>query len=331
MYFRGLTLVAAMFILFSYGKAETGSPVGETMNETVTFATHAADADDLYWALVMAESLREFGGALAGAPIRIYLDDAAPELDTMFAGHRDSLGVTIKHSQTPPGIRKVVYSSKVYAAATAEREAAEQGGIVAWLDPDVVFVKEPSAFRLDSGVVLGYRPVQLLNISSRYQDPLNAFWSRLYFLLGVADSMTFRMTTTTDLVEIRPHFNAGMLIVRPEHGILRAWPLALEKLFEDSIIQRMCAEDRKTAIFLHQAAMAGVILAMVSQRQMKDLPESYNYALMFADRLTPARRPASLDDLVMFRHDLAFADSARRATVTDPSKIFKWVKERWPK
>jgi len=327
---KPLTAVLAAIILLTCGPARTEAPEHKNMNQSVAFATYATDRDDLYWGLVMSESLREFGGSLTNAAVRIYIDDTAPELDTMFLQRRESLNVSIEHSHTPDGMKRIIYAQKAYAAALAERETAQTGEILAWLDPDVVFVKEPSAFRLDSNVALGYRPVQLLNISSRYNQPPDEFWSRLYRILNVADSSIFPMTTTTDLVEIRPQFNAGMLIVRPERGILRSWPPALEKLCADSAIQSIFSKDRRTAIFLHQAALAGAILATVPRDQMADLPSTYNYAFLFADRLPPEKRAASLDDVVMFRHDLAFADPAQRAKVSDSSKIFQWVKQRWP-
>jgi hypothetical protein len=300
------------------------------MDQPVTFATYATDRNDLYWGLVMIESLREFGGSLADAPARIYVDDATPELDTMYLSRREHLQVVVRKSHTPDKMKRVIYAEKAYAAATAENELAGAGGILAWLDPDVIFVKEPSAFWLDTDKVLGYRPVQLLNISSRYDQPPGEFWSRLYTLLGVADSLIFPMTTTTDMVEIRPHINAGMLIVRPENGILRSWPAALEVLCADSSIRQFCVNDRRTAIFLHQAALMGAILKTVPRSRMADLPATYNYAVMFADRMPPEKRVASLDDLVMFRHDLAFSDSSRRETVADSSRIYQWVSERWP-
>ncbi len=328
---KPLTAALAAIILSTCGPARTEAIEHKNMNQSVAFATYATDRDDLYWGLVMAESLREFGGSLAKAPVWIYLDDAAAELDTMFVPRRESLNVQIGHSQTPEEMRKVIYAQKVYAAASAEKELGAECDILAWLDPDVVFVMEPSAFRLDSSVVLGYRPVQLINISSKYDDPPNEFWSHLYRDLGVTDSAVFPMITTTDLVKIRPHFNAGMLIVRPEHGILRSWAPALETVCADSVIQRICAEDRRTAIFVHQAALAGAILASVSQSQMRDLPATYNYAIMFADRLPAESRAASLDDVVMYRHDLAFSDPARRSQYSDSSKVLQWVKQRWPK
>ncbi|PWB67716.1 hypothetical protein C3F09_12920, partial [candidate division GN15 bacterium] len=235
-----LTAVLAGAILITVGAVSSVS-AGDTVKHSITFATYASDGDDLYWALVLAESIRDFGGSLSDAPIWVHLNDAAPELDTMYAPRRDSLKVAIGHSHTPEGMQKIIYSGKVYASATAEKKLAGTTAILAWLDPDVIFVKEPKAFMLGATVALGYRPVQLVNISSPYSEPLNEFWAHLYQDLGVVDSQIYPMTTTTDMVQIRAHFNAGMLIVRPERGILQSWPLALEKVWADPAIQRMCS------------------------------------------------------------------------------------------
>ena len=81
MYLSRLTAWVFMATLASgalAGRETTGSPPMTPM----TFATCATDKDELYWGLVMVESLREFGGRFAGAPVRFYLDGHAPVLDT---------------------------------------------------------------------------------------------------------------------------------------------------------------------------------------------------------------------------------------------------------
>jgi hypothetical protein len=62
------------------------------MTPNLAFATYAFDRDDLYWATVMAESLRTFGGRLRVAPVRTNLDPRSsdPECAT-FRRHTTSL------------------------------------------------------------------------------------------------------------------------------------------------------------------------------------------------------------------------------------------------
>jgi 2-oxo-4-hydroxy-4-carboxy--5-ureidoimidazoline (OHCU) decarboxylase len=55
---------------------------------------------------------------------------------------------------------------------------------------------------------------------------------------------------------IRPYFNAGLLIVRPELRLLRAWPGAFQKAAADKELTNMCRQDQRKMVFLHQAALA---------------------------------------------------------------------------
>ena len=79
-------------------------------------------------------------------------------------------------------------------------------------------------------------------------------------------------------------------------------------LCSDSAIARICANDQRTALFIHQAALAGCILKKLTTTDMKDLPWTYNYAISLADRMPSNKKARSLDDLVTFRYEGAFSD-----------------------
>jgi hypothetical protein len=138
------------------------------------------------------------------------------------------------------------------------------------------------------------------------------------------------VVTPIDEARIRAYFNAGMLIVRPERGILQGWPEAFAQVYSDSVFAEWTKSDRLKAIFLHQAALAGNILANLTRAEIFELPPTYNYPLNLADKYPAARKPLSLDSLVMFRHDGVFATAEQLARVDDGSKILTWLKARLP-
>ncbi|MFH1336354.1 MAG: hypothetical protein ABII96_07525 [Candidatus Zixiibacteriota bacterium] len=310
------------------------NPKGEPANMEkgkIVFATFAHDPDELTWALVMIESIRTFGGTLRNVPVWLYLPENHPEMDIMAQDKQSSLRISVKKSRTPEEAKPLWFSGKVFASALAEKEASGKYEILAWLDPDMVFVKEPHAFLLDDGISLGYRPVMHQLIGSLYSEPPNEFWARLYQKLSVPDSSLFPMVTPVDQANLRSYFNAGMLIVRPKRGILRKWPECFKVLYTDSVFVEMCKKDQLKAIFLHQAALAGAILNMLHRSDMIELPPTYNYPLNLTDKYPADKKPKSLDELVMFRHDLMFSDPERKDQVKDTSMIFSWLKERFPK
>jgi hypothetical protein len=297
--------------------------------ETLVFATYADNDNDLYWAGVLGESIRTFGGRFKNCAIWVYISDNASELDKSTLEKIDSLNITIKKCPIPGNIGSFYYSGKVFAAGEAEKAACSQFEILAWLDPDMVFVKEASDFLLSDGIDLGYRPVQLVNISSRFDEPLDEYWRRIYQLLGVSDSSVFPMTTTVDNVRIRPHFNAGMIIVRPNAGVLEKWAGNISTLMKDSLIIEMCGEKKLNNIFLHQAALAGTILSMIPRNRMRDFPPTYNYAVFLTDKMPDSLKISSLDDVVMFRHDPQFTRIEQLEKYAGSSRIFRWLKDRW--
>jgi hypothetical protein len=328
---KAILIIVAFFLIWVGFYATINQ--GESPNMTkprLIFATYAQDKDDLHWACVMFESIDTFTGPYKEMPRWLYLVDPTSEMESLAVKSQSKYKYEIKQSATPQQAARLFYAGKVYASALAENEAAGRYAYLAWLDPDIVFVKLPESFNLPDTITLGYRPVMHQLIGSSYNQPPDPFWSRLYNLLDVPDSAIFPMTTPVGESRIRAYFNAGMLIVRPEQGILRGWPKVFEILYTDSTIMEMVNSDRLKMIFLHQAALAGNILTKIPQAQMLELPPTYNYPLNLADKYPPAKKPVSLDSLVMFRHDGKFTTAEQLAKVDDGSQIMAWLKQRLP-
>ncbi|MBM4159660.1 MAG: hypothetical protein FJ217_01030 [Ignavibacteria bacterium] len=191
-------------------------------------------------------------------------------------------------------------------------------------------MNEPREFFLPRGVNLAYRPVMHKLIGSRYSEPPDEFWSRLYEKLAVPQSNIFPMVTPVDQETIRAYFNAGILVVHPERGLLRRWPPCFEVLCCDSVLKEMSVRDRRKQIFLHQAALTGAILTHLDRSEMMELPEVYNYPLFLHQQMPARLRPVSLDSLVTLRYDILFADPSWGEELRDSSQILQWFKQRFP-
>lgn len=288
-------------------------------------ATFADRPINLHWAMVMVESIRSFGGSLRDSEIRIYIPENRPELDMMLDRAPESLRITVRKAAFPPEVvRGYPLSHKVFVSAQAEKEALNESEILVWLDHDTVFVKEPSEFLLPAAMSLGYRPVQIQIIGSEFGKEPDEYWGQIYKLLSIPESNIFSMKSCVDQVDIRPYFNVGMLVVRPEKGILKSWANAFLRMCSNAELKEMCRRDEVRALFLHQAAFVSV-LKLVKREEMKELPESYNFPMTFINKYPVNKKPKSFDDLVSFRHDMPYSDTLHNEKLRDGSAIYAWL------
>ena len=314
-------------------ESETRTQTGaseEMLNRQIVLGTYAADSEALYWTLVMIESLRTFGGKLRNAPVWVYLPDSHPELGKSNGTRPIPEGVTLKRSSIPRDARQFYFSGKVLAAALAESDAVCKYQLLVWLDPDVIFVNEPRDFLLPDSISLGYRPVMHKLIGSRFSEPTDEFWARVYDKLGVSAASIFPIQTPVDQETIRAYFNAGLLVLRPEMGVLRKWPECFASLYTDSVIVEWCNQDQLKAVFLHQVALAGDILSTLRRQDMIELPATYNYSVFLQDKYPTDKRPRSVDDVVLFRHEFMFSDTTELERIRGAQRMYPWMKERVP-
>lgn len=300
--------------------------------DRIIFATYAEDGADAAAALTLAESLRSFGGGMRDAALWLYLPEGKPGLAGAVAERAAALGAAVRSSPTPDAAWEFYFAHKVYGAAAAESAAAAAGhALLAWLDPDTVVVREPAAFLLGPDTELACRPVMHQLIGSEFALPADEFWTRAYQAMGVAADRVFPVTTPVDGKTIRAYFNAGMLVARPQRGVLRQWPAQFERLSSDGFFREQCRLDQRKRVFLHQVALAGAVLTSLRQPEIALLDEFYNYPFFFFDQYPAGRRPRSLDDPVTLRHDLRmFQDPEFYRRARDGSAIVRWLERRLP-
>ncbi len=300
-------------------------------NETgVVFAAYAASSEELQHAFYLAESLREFGGALKDSPVRVYvpenLEEDLPDVEAKFA----SINAEVRTSRMPEEAAWFYYAGKVYAAGQAENEAAKNCAYLVWMDEDTIVLGEPTAFRLSPDISFAYRPVMHNRSGTIFGEPPNPFWGRIYEVLGIPDSSIFPMTTPADNQKINTYFNAGLLVVRPDKNILRNWVRDFEKLYHDSALVAMCRENIDHRIFLHQTALVGTVLNGLERDELKGLSADYNYPLFFEQMFGADRAFGSIKGIVTLRYDVYFRnpDPKWRSLLTGPADKIEWLGTR---
>ena len=279
-------------------------------------------------ALLLAESIRTFAGTLSQAPIWFFIPENETQLASAVRDKLLALNVTLLPFEIDPEVAHFPFTSMAVAAALAESKARGQADLLAWLSANTVVLQEPTEFLLRHDKSLGYRPVHHALIGSRYNEPLDTFWTLIYRYCNVPDDRVFPMTTHVDNVKLRPYFNAGCHITRPEEHLLRNWRDTFLTVYREPPLQELYKQDERYKVFIHQAIFSGVILSTLATDKIQELPPQYNYPLhLHAEDITD-HRPSSLEEVVTFRHEAFHQDPQWRKKMPAREPLKRWIAER---
>lgn len=273
---------------------------------------------------IFVASVRQFAGALSDSPIWMFTPRSENEIPKNIREKFQKFGVKVISFTIDPEIRKFPFATYVYATATAESFVKDKTKILAWMLPDTLVINEPKHFLLESDKYFGYRPVHHTLVGSIYDEPIDPFWELLYRKCNVPEEKIFPMKTHVDHNTLRPYFNAGFLIVRPEKGLLQSWWKCFKELYPDPSFKEFYQKDERYSIFIHQAVLAGVILSTMQKQELKELPFSYNYPLHLYHESPKEYRPESINDLITARYeDIGWLE---KVPIQEPLK--SWLKNQ---
>jgi hypothetical protein len=193
--------------------------MSEAAPETLTFVLCIESNAIRAQALLLCESIRQFGGRHRLAPIVAVAPRPGLGIDSRTAGRLDALGVEYVEEPLNSVCPEYGSANRVFAAAWAEAHARSDWIVV--LDSDTVFLDE---LELSADADVAVRPVDTKGSATEGPgDPFEDYWSRLADLRGVSlDCLPFIRTTVGDH-SIRASYNGGLIVVRKERGILGAW------------------------------------------------------------------------------------------------------------
>jgi len=295
----------------------------------IIFAAYADSDDELRHIEYLADSLRTFGGRFSQAPVRVYLPESlAASVGEDMSMRMQALGVDIRTSRIPDDARWFSYAGKTFAAGDAEAEAEGKAEILVWMDEDTIILQEPNELALDDQVDMAYRPVMHNRSGSLASEPPGLFWSRVYEMFNLDPNQLFSMVTPADRQTIRAYFNAGLLVVCPERGILRGWGDAFKKLYRDPALAAICRDNSTWRIFLHQAALVGPVINTLDQSALLELPDSYNYPIFFKKMYGAKEEFDDLTEVITLRYDIYFQKPEPNwsAQLRGPAESIAWLK-----
>ncbi|MEJ2189545.1 MAG: hypothetical protein P8Y93_09045 [Acidobacteriota bacterium] len=321
-------LICAASMSCSVDASAAASGVDQNLERPGVIAVPVDYEGQMPGALILAESVRSFGGELSDVPIRLVIPS---RLAPMIADQREklaSLRVGVSEVTVPDEAFNYVLGAKPFLAAQAERDAGD-AAFVAILAPNTIVLRCPIAFDLPEGISLGYSTVHHQNIGSAASEPLDEFWGRLYEVLDVQNDDVFTNETLADKVTVRFYCNAGSFVVRPEERLLQAWATAFSKLVGDPVIGELCANGPRN-VFLHQAALAGVVLKRLRPSQTLRLPDTYSYPLFFEKFHGGLLTFDSVEDVVTMRYEFRIEDLpvGWEDQVEGPPEVIAWGSKR---
>jgi hypothetical protein len=321
-----VAIVFGFVLLFSLGACKT-APSPEAAKTPIIFASYAEYPQQVLRSPAFCESVRTFAGSMNRAPIRFYYSEQVSELIEKSREELEAMSVELRRFDVPDEARRITLAGKPFAAAKAEADAAGEAEVLAFLDANILVLQEPRAFRLEPGTDFAYRPVMHRNIGSLYDEPPDAFWTRIYENLDVAEAALFPMEGIADKLVIRPYYNAGFLVVRPERRLLRKWAENFKICYQDPELVEMC-RDEKHNVFLHQAALAGTVPAHLERKKTAELPPAYNYPLFFHKFYESDFTFDSLENVVSIKYEFDFNDLPADwdKNLKGPVEVIAWIK-----
>ncbi|MBN1486194.1 MAG: hypothetical protein JW981_01055 [Anaerolineae bacterium] len=284
------------------------SKLQQPVARNLVFAFMAVPGMSEAEAVTLADSIRTFAGKLSQNPIWVLVPKMDKALDKKTIKALRALDAQIISFDIEPAALEFPLAAKAFAAAEAESQAQGYARILTWMDTDVLVFNPPTPLLLEQGMALGYRPVDHTLIGSLYDKPLDAFWSLIYAECRVPEEKIFPMLTSVDRNRLRPYFNAGILVVRPEYRVLRTWRDNFQRLYRDARFETFYEEHVLYRIFMHQAVLSGTILSLLDASELQLLPHRINYPLNLHHEYPEGSRPDYINTLISCRYDTLFQD-----------------------
>ena len=276
-------------------------------------------------AVLFLRSIRAFGGEFSDCPVWFFVPKIAESPTSVTSEIFSELKAEVFQFDGIRGTDDFPFIGDSIAAAFAENKAMKSNKLLAWLAANTLILGEPKAFYLAENKALGYRPVHHKLIGSPWREPIDEFWKWVYDYCGVSSNSLFPMVGHIDGHRIRPYFNAGSIVLRPQHMVLQSWKDTFLEGYNDPRLQHFYSRNEKYAIFVHQAILSGVILSRLRREELVELPATYNYPLhLFFDDITNDRRN-TLDEYITVRHEGFYQNESWAHKLPASTQLKKWI------
>jgi hypothetical protein len=136
------------------------------------------------------------------------------------------------------------------------------------------------------------------------------------------------MKTHIDGQELRPYFNAGMIVTKPDNRLFETWHDTFFSVYQEPELQELYRKDERYLIFIHQALLSGIIMKTFAQNEIVELPGTYNYPIHLHREDITEGRPVLIDELVTVRHEGFYKDPDWMKKIPASDSLKQWVIEQ---
>ena len=269
--------------------------------------------------LLLAESIRNFGGKYKNSPIYSFQPRKGLSISDTTKKIFEKLNVVHCEIDLNKNYPDYPLANKPYTADYAERNIETE--ILVFCDSDQVVLQAPSALLLSSEYDVGINPVEVKNIGTDGERDENLeYWLKLYQIADVKTNSFVRTSVTNE--KILSYWNSGLVAVRREKKIFNLW----RELFDDVMKKELFPRTGRN--FVEQSTLSTVI-ARLGIRVIQ-LPATYNYPLPYHDKLSKDKRAANLDELHTLHYHAFFkARDFRNPIYNLTNRLEKTTKLKW--
>ena len=244
-------------------------------------------------ALLLFESIRLYTGRFNDCAIYALSPRLGVGISERARRKLDELHVTYIDAVLNTECAEYGSANRVAAAAYVEQQHPHE--ILVILDSDTLFLREPNEILLSPDVDVAVRPVGVKGMcTSGPTDPFDSYWRDLCRCCGVDYDLIPWTESVADRQRIKASYNAGLVIVRGNLGIMQRWA----DFFFSSVRQQLkpYAYDRRFrsgagwvesgASRLWGSNQAALTLAIWSTtRRVRELEPTYNYQLILHEQI----------------------------------------------
>lgn len=272
---------------------------------------------------MLVDSLRSFGGFMAGCPIWIFTSSRYEGIPT---------GISVEANDFIPlpeaeGTEGYPFAEKVLACSLAERMAAGKFQTIIWIAPDCLIIRPPQLLDLGSEVDAAVRPVHLQNIGLTVDEPLNGYWGEIYNTLGSSEP-TLVVESFVDARSLRPYFNTHAFAITPDIGLAVQWFEEFQALVLNRNFQKDFCADLQDKVFLHQAVWSALLATALDRDRMRVLPSEYNYPYNLQAIIPEKRKVGRLNELVTIAYEERPLDPVLMDDIEVDEPLRTWLLNR---
>ncbi len=292
-----------------------------TQTATIVFCVEAGPMETQ--GVLLAESIRRWGGRFADAPILAIRPRFGPPLQRSTRAEFERLNVTYR--RVKPTHDCWWYGTINKPTALAAAEGMVDTDLIIWLDTDTLMVADPEALDLAPGVDFAARPAESILGTTGEGSPNDAYWRTVCEKLGLSYDDLPWITSFPEGDRIRMYWQGGVYAYRRETALAQThMAIYLERL------KMRIASKRCGVYFYDQTSMTLAVHKLGLRWESLDM--SYNFGLNKRNN-EDWNRPELHAAKVIHYHDSLWPDVFPKfmgALKAHRPDVHAWLEEKGP-